>query len=292
MTTEPPAVAGLSRPRQQSPLAGPASQDPSEPVEFRGFEFFSNREYNQYKDASRAYFGAAEKNEAPSSWLGDATPPHRSLEEPRSVNGGFSQNDSDSDKSDDRKILGLRRPWFWAVLTLVIVLVLVIIGVGAGVGTAQHASSMSSNPNAGDGATSTSMSTASTSAPTTTTTTASSKITNEVPRPTNSPEPAGGVVTGCPGANGTTYQVPGTTKSFSRLCGVDYGKEDGAVDMENIPTLSVTECINSCAGTEGCTGCGWGFIQGDRGPQHRCWLKSDLTKSHAADESWAFALLL
>jgi hypothetical protein len=155
MATEQPAVTVLSRPRQQSPSPGPAGQDPSEPVEFRGFDYFSNREYNQYKDASRAYFGAAEKNGDPSSWLGDATPPHRSLDEPRSVDGGNSglPNDNDSTRSDEGRIIGLRRPWFWTVLATVIVLVLVIIGVGVGVGTTQHANNKSTDPNAVDGAT-------------------------------------------------------------------------------------------------------------------------------------------
>jgi len=155
MATEQPAVTVLGRSRQQSPSPGLAGQDPSEPAEFRGFDYFSNREYNQYKDASRAYFGAAEKNGHPSSWLGDATPPHRSLDEPRSVDGGNSgpPNDSDSTRSDEGRIIGLRRPWFWTVLATIIILVLVIIGVGIGVGTNQHASHKSKDPDAVDGAT-------------------------------------------------------------------------------------------------------------------------------------------
>ncbi|KAK7977750.1 hypothetical protein PG988_005240 [Apiospora saccharicola] len=62
---------------------GAASQSP--PVEFRGFDFFAKREFNELRTASEAYFAPAAAASAraskrlsrlgPASWLRDPTPP-------------------------------------------------------------------------------------------------------------------------------------------------------------------------------------------------------------------------
>ncbi|KAI1816665.1 hypothetical protein GGS20DRAFT_536429 [Poronia punctata] len=289
MATEESANVVPGHPRQQqSPTPGPAGEEPSEKVEFRGYDFFSQQEYNRYKEAARAYFGAANKNNDPSSWLGDATPPQRSLEQPRPGDRAWSNTpDSEPTSTSGRRILGLPSQWFWTLLTTIILVLIVVIGVGVGVGTSQgRGSSGSKNAQNSDGVTSSIISTTSSHTRTTTATSSAASTSTHMPAPTAE------VDTGCPAVNGTTYRVPGSTKRFLRLCGVDYGEGDGAIDITNIPTVNVTDCIDNCAGTPGCVGCGWGFIKGDKGPEHRCWLKSDLKKSHDANPNWAFALLL
>ncbi|KAJ8107403.1 hypothetical protein ONZ43_g6742 [Nemania bipapillata] len=265
-----PAVTVLGRPRDQqqpSPTLGESSSTVLRGlVEVRDYEFFAQRDFNEYKDASRAYF--AEKNGNPSSWLGDATPPasaHPSLDEPRPVPGELSYQSSEEEPRN-RKILGLHRLWFWTLLAILGVVIVVAVGVGVGVGTTRPSSGSKNASGVGPASETSSITTAGT-------------------------QTTAGV--SCPGVNGTVYTVPGSTKQFLQLCGVDYGKEDGAVDLRNVSTNTADDCMNNCAGTAGCTGCGWGFIDGDHGPPYRCWLKSYITnKSHTADTDWQFAVLL
>lgn len=131
-----PTVLGHSRePPLRSPAPGePVGAGPSQPIEFRGFEYFSQREHNEYRDASRAYF--AEKNGDPASWLGDATPPasaHPSLDEPRATHAGFPYLPNQNEVKE-KKILGLQKPWFWTLLAIIAVIIIVAVGVGVGVG--------------------------------------------------------------------------------------------------------------------------------------------------------------
>ncbi|KAI8626288.1 hypothetical protein F5Y19DRAFT_226142 [Xylariaceae sp. FL1651] len=304
MATNQPAATVLGAPRQQPQTSqtqwdgiGP---EPSQPVEFRGFDFFSKRDFNQLKDASRAYYGmtTAEKQGNPSSWLGDATPPataHQSLDEARPVDGRFPIA-LGGKTPPEKKIVGLRRPWFWTLLAIIAVVVIVAIGVGVGVGVSQRTSSGSKG--------------AVGSSPSTTTATTSAMVSSGTPAVSSMPMAASStsptgtpttstraptstmeIKTDCPAANGTIYHVPGSTKQFLRICGIDYGN-DGAVDIRNVPTDNAADCIDNCAGTTGCTGCGWGFIDGDQGSEHRCWMKSNLKKAHDADMDWAFAMLL
>ncbi|AEO54540.1 hypothetical protein MYCTH_2297208 [Thermothelomyces thermophilus ATCC 42464] len=94
----------------------------------------------------------------------------------------------------------------------------------------------------------------------------------------------------CPALNNTIYHVPGSTKSFLRVCGVDYGGS-GATDLAQAWTDSMADCMNSCASFDQCTGCAWGYLDGDEGAQHRCYMKKDLKKAHQADSDWCFAIL-
>ncbi|KAI0814408.1 hypothetical protein GGR55DRAFT_431307 [Xylaria sp. FL0064] len=303
MATEqqrPPAVTVLGPPRelQQSPTLGDsAGAGPSQPVEFRGFDFFAQRDLNEYRDASRAYF--AEKNGNPSSWLGDATPPasaHASLDEPRPEE--ISPPPSQGGQQDERRILGLRRPWFWTLLAIIAVIIIVALGVGLGIGLPQATNSSKSPSAVGPASDASNTAMTSTGAPVTggmTAVTPSASPTSTRMPTTSTPAPGAipGTKTSCPGVNGTIYQVPGSTKKFLQLCGIDYGKQDGAIDIRNVYTDTAEDCIENCAGTTGCTGCGWGFIEGDKGPPFRCWLKSNVDgKPHDADMTWQFSELL
>ncbi|KAI1422228.1 hypothetical protein F5Y12DRAFT_644714 [Xylaria sp. FL1777] len=303
MATEqqPPAATVRAPPReiqQLSPTLGePAGAGPSQPVEFRGFDFFAQRDFNEYKDASRAYFAGKTGN--PSSWLGDATPPasaHPSLEEPRPEE--FSQASNEREQNDKKTILGLQRPWFWTLLAIIAVVIIVAVGVGVGIGVPREANSSKSA--SAVGAASDATSTTKTSSDTTETGGMTAATASSSPTPTRTPTESTQVTmatpkatTSCPEINGTVYEVPGSTKKFVQLCGVDYGKGDGAVDIRNVYTDTAEDCIDNCAGTTGCTGCGWGFIEGDKGPPYRCWLKNNLDgRPHSANMSWYFSVLL
>ncbi|KAI1113770.1 hypothetical protein F5Y14DRAFT_205269 [Nemania sp. NC0429] len=296
---QPAGVTVLGRPREPQALSLspsptppgdlPAAEGPdpsSQPIEFRGFDFFARRDFNEFKDASRAYF--AEKNDAPSSWLGDATPPasaHSSLDESRPAPAQLSYQSSDKEPKKDKKILGLRRQWFWTILAIIVVVIIVAVGVGVGVSTSRAASSAKSAGVVGP----LSNDTSTTTTPTPTHGGPSTQ-TSSTHRPTGTP---GAVKKECPEINGTVYDVPGSTKKFLQLCAVDSGKQDGAIDIRNVYTETADDCMDNCAGTVGCTGCGWGFIKGDRGPPYRCWLKTNVNhKSHYANASWHFAVLL
>ncbi|ROT37173.1 hypothetical protein SODALDRAFT_324822 [Sodiomyces alkalinus F11] len=69
----------------------------------------------------------------------------------------------------------------------------------------------------------------------------------------------------CPESNYTLYSVPGSTILFLRLCGVDYS-DAAAENIRDVPTESMAECMRNCAGTFGCTGCGWGPLDVGAGP--------------------------
>jgi len=91
--------------------------------------------------------------------------------------------------------------------------------------------------------------------------------------------------------NGTTFEDDGTGKTFAKFCGIDYSGKGQADDIGSTKTRTMDECISACAAEDGCTGCGWGYIDGDDGDLHHCYMKANLTKSHIADGKWAFAVL-
>lgn len=78
---------------------------------------------------------------------------------------------------------------------------------------------------------------------------------------------------------------------FLRLCDVDYAGT-AAEDIRNVPTESMAECMRNCAGTWGCTGCGWGPMHvGEGPPDFRCWMKGDLGGTPVSREGWEFAVM-
>ncbi|KAI0205295.1 hypothetical protein F4808DRAFT_411228 [Astrocystis sublimbata] len=279
------------RVQKSSPTLGNSSElEAPQPVEFRGFDFFSKREQNEYKDASRAYF--AGKHGDPSSWLGDATPP-ASLDELRPVPGeGENPPRNNDEPKNEKRILGFRRRWFWLLLGIIgIIIIAVAVGVGVGVGSSRANDTSDAAPTSDSDSTGSTGSTGSTMTRTSKTPGMSVMAS---PTPTRTSTAAPQEKTNCPDVNGTVYKVPGTPKKFLQLCGVDHGEEDGAIDIRNITTETAQDCIDNCAGTSGCTGCGWGFIEGDdERPPYRCWLKSKVNgEGHRAVADWQFAVLL
>ncbi|KAI1775885.1 hypothetical protein F4818DRAFT_415260 [Hypoxylon cercidicola] len=276
--------------------------DRSPQFEFRGFDFFANRDFNELRNASRAYFAPAsgEKHQRlPSTWLGDATPPstpRQSNALPAGEDIFYSPPNGQTPRGEKR-IFGIRRKQFWWLLGLVGLLIIIAIGVGVGVGVGKAASGSSQAAiDAGTVSSSSSSATSATSlpvetSPVTATTTTTSVPSRTTTSPTSTPTGNSEGKIDCPAANGTIYQVPGSDKSFLRICGIDYSGDE-AEDLRQVPTESILDCMKNCAGTAECTGCGWGFLDGDTGTQHTCWLKGGLKQSHEADPNWAFAVLL
>ena len=83
--------------------------------------------------------------------------------------------------------------------------------------------------------------------------------------------------------------MPGSDKRFLRVCGVDYS---GGAELTHVPTQSMLDCMTNCAGTYGCVGAGWGYLDGDVGYEHQCWMKSKLAKPRDVALDWSFAILL
>ncbi|KAK8039017.1 hypothetical protein PG993_007428 [Apiospora rasikravindrae] len=322
-TPQPPPVAKQQQlPRQQTrevrsppPVTGStarggaAAQSP--PVEFRGFDFFAKREFNELKTASEAYFApaAAASSRAsrrlsralgPASWLRDPTPPEVPPEGLPPAEGRFpipmsgknelpsltTASDTWSRKSTTR-VCGLKRSRFWMIIGLIIGLVIVVVAVGVGVGVGKNASGSSDAA----GAVSSGPSSTSSHPTSTATTTATATVSPTSTSTSTNPAATVGKLD-CPAANGTEYMVPGSNKRFLRVCGVDYTGDSGGIDLKQVTTQSMLDCMTNCAGTYGCTGCGWGYMEGDTGYEHRCWLKSKLMKSHETDINWSFAVLL
>ncbi|KAI1371408.1 hypothetical protein F4677DRAFT_310236 [Hypoxylon crocopeplum] len=293
--------------------AGVPRPERSPPFEFRGFDFFANRDFNELKNASRAYFAPANGSEKhqrlPSTWLGDATPPSTprqsdvrlddglddELDQRFPVGGAIFPPPLGGQKPpSEKRILGLRRTQFWWLLALVAILLVVAIGVGVGVGVSKGVSHGSSSAAAAAAASSpVSTSTTPSSGMSTTTSTSTTSVPSSTGMLSSTPTPTGNTEgkIDCPAANGTTYQVPGSNKQFLRICGIDYSGDE-AEDLRQVPTESILDCMKNCAGTSECTGCGWGYLEGDTGTQHTCFLKGNLKKSHEADVNWAFAVLL
>ncbi|KAI1801782.1 hypothetical protein F4811DRAFT_436978 [Daldinia bambusicola] len=279
--------------------------DKPQSFEFRGFDFFANRDFNELKNASRAYFAPSanpEKHQRlPSTWLGDATPPSTPRPSGERSPAGEDGVPAPRAPAGDRRIVGLKKAQFWWLVALVLLLFVVAIGVGVGVGVGRGASQNSKEAavaGAGPDAVSSSSlpSTAADSSSSRPTNTASSVTSTSSPSKTRtspSSTPTGNAAgkIDCPAANGTTYQVPGSDKQFLRICGIDYGDTE-STNLRQVPTESILDCMKNCAGTAGCTGCGWGYLEGDTGTQHTCWLKGNLKKPHDADINWAFAVLL
>ncbi|KAK3694201.1 hypothetical protein B0T22DRAFT_476968 [Podospora appendiculata] len=201
-----------------------------------------------------------------------------------------------SDWSNASSYVGIfgirRRRVFWAIVAGGLLLLFALaLGVGLGVGLSKKESSAETLSPTTSSSPATSPDTASTSS--TTTTSATNSSTPILSTAPYSSVPTGGATlnSDCPGSNGTVYTVPSSTKTFLRVCGIDYSGVGGAVDIAHVVTSSMDECMNACAARDDCTGCAWGYIFGDSGNAHRCWMKNSLQTAHNATHDWSFAVL-
>lgn len=210
-----------------------------------------------------------------------------------------------SNWSDDETMSPVaRRKLLWIIIAVAIVIMIgVAVGVGVGVGVtmarksaeAQEQAESSTTPPVsviGSSPTPTPSATlnpdpsvtSSTSSDAHTSSTVSSSTLTVPYRPPNPHSD-------CPAANNTMYQVPGSHKRFLRLCGIDYHGSTSSRDLIHMYTASMADCMNSCASFDQCTAVGWGFLPGDTGKEHRCYMKTDLKTGHAATTDWCFAML-
>ncbi|KAK3372314.1 hypothetical protein B0H63DRAFT_291845 [Podospora didyma] len=215
---------------------------------------------------------------------------------PEHINNWITSSDQESPPRISKKK-------FWILVGVAVLLVTIIaVGVGVGLGIGMRPRGQQANNPPPQAVSSPSSSAITPTSPPTTkpesttagaTSTSAGDSSSLVPTSTT----GGAFVTSpptqssdCPGANNTVYNVPGSTKTFLRICGLDYSGT-GATDIANVTTNSFAECMNQCALLSNCTACGWGFIAGDTGDAHRCWMKNDLKANHEATKDWSFAIL-
>ncbi|KAK0629245.1 hypothetical protein B0T17DRAFT_525065 [Bombardia bombarda] len=198
-------------------------------------------------------------------------------------------------------ILNIKRSIALAVLAVIAILLIIVIGLAAGLGVSQRNYHQAQDKLAQDeraallAATQNPTAlTASTVYITTTTTATPASATG--PTGTSSSASASSTVKStiiCPATNGTSYtsSKDSGAKKFTRLCGIDYSGT-GASDLDSKKATTMDACIDLCAAKKDCTGAGWGFISGDSGNSHSCFMKTNLTKSHKATSDWGFGLLV
>ncbi|KAL1841767.1 hypothetical protein VTJ49DRAFT_6605 [Mycothermus thermophilus] len=207
-------------------------------------------------------------------------PPDRPGQDPY----GPSYDDNKPATLSNPKTISVKRSVALGVGSLVAFLVLAVIGLSTGLGISQRDLRNSNNELTKVQAvlaTATIVPFAASDIPTPTTSTSSS----------SSPTPTVKSDVQCPKVNGTIYTSSTSGQRFRRLCGIDYGPGE-AVDIGNVPTRNLDACADACASRANCTGAGWGVIEGDKGPLHSCWMKTNLTEPHEAPEVWGFALLV
>ncbi|KAK3991230.1 hypothetical protein QBC44DRAFT_368273 [Cladorrhinum sp. PSN332] len=196
-----------------------------------------------------------------------------------------------------------KRRLFWIILAIGILMIIgVAVGVGVGLSMGRKSNAQSTDDAASSGATM--PASVGESGPTPTTDILSTGQPNPSTTPTTGTHAPSATSTSfsvasrpylansdCPAVNNTIYQVPGSTQRFLRLCGIDYSGGSDAKDLAQVYTGSMIECIHACASFDQCTAAGWGYIPGDIGNEHRCFMKTELKKSHVARNDWCFAVL-
>ncbi|KAM0452027.1 hypothetical protein ACHAPV_009751 [Trichoderma viride] len=170
-------------------------------------------------------------------------------------------------------ICGVTTRLFWLIMAAIGLFVAIAVGVGVGVGlSTKHKAAVQPSPT-----------TSSAPGSHTSTSTSSKTASPTESLPSN--------LLGCPQANNTRYAVPGSEKTFLLMCGIDYSGAGQAVEVGNLYTVDMEDCMANCATFPGCTGAGWGIIPGDAGSEHRCWLKGDLGEKPIPKPGWYFAIL-
>jgi hypothetical protein len=87
-------------------------------------------------------------------------------------------------------------------------------------------------------------------------------------------------------------QYSTSSKTFLRLCNVDYSGVNEATDIGDLKASTFEKCIELCAAEAECTGAGWGPAVAGKKYRETCWMKKDLKRSHVTPDDWYFAILL
>lgn len=168
-------------------------------------------------------------------------------------------------------------------MAALLILIAAVIGLSAGLGVSQrnlhNAQADLARATESPAATTVFVTAKPTSTPTATSSSSSSSATPDTTNIT------------CPGSNNTLYTADADSKQFQQYCGIDFSG-DQAVDVGSVKVTSMDACMDACASQSNCTGAGWGYLDGDNGTEHSCWMKANLTEPHNATAEWAFAILL
>ncbi|KUI71820.1 hypothetical protein VM1G_07608 [Cytospora mali] len=175
---------------------------------------------------------------------------------------------------------GVKRSTCLALLAAVVILLAAVVGLSAGLGVSQrnlHNTQADLAKAIKSPSATTTVAPASTGSPTSSS--ASASATADTSNIT------------CPGSNNTLYTADTDSKRFRQYCGIDYSGDE-AQAVGSVKVTSMDACMDACAAQSNCTGAGWGYLNGDNGAEHTCWMKTNLTTSHQATSTWAFAILL
>ncbi|KAI0120660.1 hypothetical protein BJ170DRAFT_159350 [Xylariales sp. AK1849] len=192
-------------------------------------------------------------------------------------------------KGSSPTIMGMKKAAFIGLLAALILLLALVIGLGAGLGVSQSKLHDAQADLANAQASATSAASAMTTVYVTTTTKPSTSATKTSSSATASA--TADKFSTCPGANNTVYTSSEGSRKFTVHCGLDYSGAGEADDLDSTKTTTMSGCMDACADNEKCQGAGWGFIDGDTGNNHSCYMKTNLTKFHIADSNWLFAVL-
>ncbi|KAL2024270.1 hypothetical protein VTK56DRAFT_9426 [Thermocarpiscus australiensis] len=203
----------------------------------------------------------------------------------------FSRDDTGKGSLADSRDMSpaTKKRVFWIVIAIgALVLIGIAVGLGVGLGVGRSKESADGPAEVGSSPLPASVLSPS-SKPTRPTSTSPSTRTAAASETTATSRPK--YNSDCPALNNTIYHVPGSTKSFLRLCGIDYSGSGEATDLAEVYTGSMADCMDICASFDQCTACGWGYLAGDEGSEHRCYMKTNLKRAHTAASDWCFAIL-
>ncbi|KUI64558.1 hypothetical protein VM1G_00854 [Cytospora mali] len=180
--------------------------------------------------------------------------------------GGHNPFQPPGDATAGRRICGLRKGVFWAILAVGVFAIVAAVAIGLGVGLGTRS----------DAASSTTSSTAS-----------ASSTTDTLPAATATSTAGSELSIICPMANRTVYSLADSSsdQKFLVLCGRDYNGCCGAVDIYSVNT-TFEGCLERCGSQDGCVAVGWGNYYGT----NTCWLKSAIGEPNWS-ESWYAAVL-
>ncbi|KAK8043303.1 hypothetical protein PG993_005733 [Apiospora rasikravindrae] len=186
-------------------------------------------------------------------------------------------------------ICGMKRGLFVALMLLLLLLIGLVIGLGAGLGVSQ------SNLHAKESE----LAAAKSSASPTVFVTVSPAATSSGAKPTStSSHPTGSAdkyscLSNGGTANNTQYtsSAAKSNNKFTVYCGIDFGDQEGAKNLDAVNATSMPDCMDACARARDCQGAGWGTLGEANDDPHMCYMKTNLSKSHGADKGWTFAVL-
>ncbi|KAK7962929.1 uncharacterized protein PG986_003754 [Apiospora aurea] len=186
-------------------------------------------------------------------------------------------------------ILGMKRGLFVALMLLLLLLIGLVIGLAAGLGVSQ------SNLHAKESE----LAAAKSSTFPTVFVTVSPAATASGAKPTTtSSHPTGAAdkyscLSNGATANNTQYTSTAAQSKykFTVYCGIDFGDQEGAKNLEAVNAISMPDCMDACARARDCQGAGWGTLGEANDDPHMCYMKTNLSKSHGADKGWTFAAL-